>query len=84
MRTKGDRFKIVLVAGLALGWCACGQKSPPAASRSAAERGLAGATGATANLAPNDPPGEWRRQARDYANTRYSPLGQINAPTSAG
>ena len=34
-------------------------------------------TGATASFAPNDPPGEWRRQARDYANTRYSPLDQI-------
>jgi lanthanide-dependent methanol dehydrogenase len=35
------------------------------------------ATGATASFAPNDPPGEWRRQARDYANTRFSPLDQI-------
>src|SRR5262245_42100384 len=35
-------------------------------------------TGATANLAPNDPAGQWTRQARDYANTRYSPLTQIN------
>lgn len=34
-------------------------------------------TGATANFAPGDPPGEWRSQARDYANTRYSPLDQI-------
>ena len=31
-----------------------------------------------ADFAPNDPPGEWRRQARDYANTRYSPLDQVN------
>ena len=35
-------------------------------------------TGATANLAPLDPAGQWTRQARDYANTRYSPLTQIN------
>src|SRR5471030_1709131 len=35
-------------------------------------------TGATANLAPGDAPGQWTRQARDYANTRYSPLSQIN------
>ena len=33
---------------------------------------------AHANPAPNDPPGEWHSQARDYANTRYSPLDQIN------
>jgi len=35
-------------------------------------------TGATANMAPGDPAGQWTRQARDYANTRYSPLTQIN------
>src|SRR5512137_2208804 len=34
-------------------------------------------TNATAVFAPNDPPGEWHSQARDYANTRYSPLDQI-------
>ncbi len=45
----------------------------------AATAPLAGATGASADFAPNDPPGEWRRQARDYANTRYSPLDQVNA-----
>ncbi len=33
---------------------------------------------ATFNFAPNDPPGEWRSQARDYANSRYSPLHQID------
>ena len=33
----------------------------------------------TANFAPNDPPGEWHSQARDYANTRFSPLAEINA-----
>lgn len=26
----------------------------------------------------DEPPGEWRRPAKDYANTRYSPLHQIN------
>ena len=29
-------------------------------------------------MAPSDPAGQWTRQARDYANTRYSPLTQIN------
>jgi glucose dehydrogenase len=33
----------------------------------------------SANFAPNDPPGEWHSQARDYANTRFSPLDEINA-----
>ncbi len=35
--------------------------------------------GTHANFAPNDPPGEWHSQARDYANTRFSPLNQITA-----
>ncbi|MGH8162443.1 MAG: hypothetical protein ACRESR_09980, partial [Gammaproteobacteria bacterium] len=38
-------------------------------------------TGAEANLAPNDPPGEWLRPSRDYANTRYSPLKK-NTPAN--
>jgi PQQ-dependent dehydrogenase (methanol/ethanol family) len=32
----------------------------------------------TANFAPNDPPGEWHSQARDWANTRFSTLADIN------
>lgn len=39
---------------------------------------VGGPTGAIANLAPDDPAGEWRRPARDYANTRYSSLADIN------
>ena len=35
-------------------------------------------SGGNANFAPNDPPGEWRMQARDFASTRYSPLDQVN------
>jgi lanthanide-dependent methanol dehydrogenase len=37
----------------------------------------------TANFAPNDPPGEWHSQARDYANTRFSPLSEINTSNVA-
>lgn len=40
-------------------------------------------TGATASLTPNDPPSEWHSQARDYANTRYSPLTDIT-PQNVG
>jgi alcohol dehydrogenase (cytochrome c) len=40
-------------------------------------------TGATFNFAPNDPPGEWHSQARDYANTRYSTLHQIDTSNAA-
>jgi alcohol dehydrogenase (cytochrome c) len=47
----------------------------PQAARAADEQSL---TGATADFAPGDPPGEWRRPSRDFANTRYSPLAQID------
>jgi alcohol dehydrogenase (cytochrome c) len=69
---------LALAAVLALGAC----KPPPAASAGPAPAATPVAattnlTGATANVAPNDPPGDWRSQARDDANTRYSPLAQI-------
>jgi PQQ-dependent dehydrogenase (methanol/ethanol family) len=53
------------------------QATQPATSSSAANP--SSMTGAAANFAPNDPAGEWRSAGRDYANTRYSPLDQINA-----
>ena len=59
--------------------CGAAFPSRAPACRSAAGKSTTGSfTGATANLAPNDPAGQWTRQARDYANTRYSPLTQIN------
>jgi len=64
---------------------ACHKAAPPSdapALRTAAQP-RPGGTGATANSAPNDPPGEWRRQARDYANTRFSPLNQVNTSNIA-
>ncbi len=56
--------------------CSHPQKPPP--NRLSVTVGSASLTGASLNFAPNDPPREWRSQARDYANTRYSPLDQIN------
>jgi alcohol dehydrogenase (cytochrome c) len=66
---------LIALAALA----ACQGRAPP--TKPAAPP--PGATGASADFAPNDPPGEWRRQARDYANTRYSPLAQITAANVA-
>jgi alcohol dehydrogenase (cytochrome c) len=80
--TAARRFGLTfcLLAGLA----ACHRAPPPAANApTAASAPLTGATGATANVAPNDPPGDWRRQGRDYASTRYSPLDQINGSNVA-
>lgn len=54
----------------------------PAASTSALAAPAA-LNNARANFAPNDPPGEWHSQARDYANTRYSPLDQITTENVA-
>jgi alcohol dehydrogenase (cytochrome c) len=36
-------------------------------------------SGARASFEAAGNPGEWRSQARDYSNTRYSPLNQVNA-----
>ena len=67
------------VCGIALAAChpASGPSARPAPVASTA------ATGATANFAPNDPPGEWRRQGRDFASTRYSPLAQVDTSNVA-
>ena len=40
-------------------------------------------SGATADFAGAGRPGEWTSQARDFANTRYSPLDQIT-PENVG
>ena len=66
---------MAIVAVLALAGC---QKPPePKQGLQVPVEHLAGWTGATANFAPNGPPGEWPSEGRDYANTRYSPLTQI-------
>jgi len=64
----------VLLCGAALPAFSAGTPADKPADKAA----TGSFTGATANLAPNDPAGQWNRQARDYANTRYSPLTQIN------
>lgn len=59
---------------LLLPWLLATAATTPAAAQQTPSDSV---TGATANFAPNDPPGEWRSQARDYGNTRFSPLDQI-------
>lgn len=55
------------------------EPNPPATSPQKDESAeQSSVTGATANFAPNPPAGEWPSEARDYANTRFSPLDQIN------
>ncbi len=60
--------------------CSCGNSQKPLATELTAHAatGSANVTGATFNFAPGDPAGEWHSQARDYANTRYSTLDQID------
>jgi len=74
---------LLAAAACALPGCQKGVTQTHPATAKIAVQPLPGATGATANFAPDDPPGEWRRQARDYANTRYSPLNQVNAANVA-
>ena len=68
---------IATLAILALAACDRQQPPPSPHPRATAAPVAPGAHGAF-NPAPNDPPGQWRSQARDYANTRYSTLDQIN------
>jgi alcohol dehydrogenase (cytochrome c) len=61
--------------------CFAQAAEPPATTAAAAPMPPTATTslsGATINFAPNDPAGEWHSQARDYANSRYSPLHQID------
>src|SRR6201990_1104397 len=68
----GKLFLSVALAALVGPALAAGDKAAPA------QKATGNLTGATATMAPGDPAGQWTRQARDYANTRYSPLTQIN------
>ena len=70
------KHRSILAAALVL--AACHGPAPRNPANTAVTAAQSGATGASANFAPNDPPGEWRRQGRDFANTRYSPLAQVN------
>jgi lanthanide-dependent methanol dehydrogenase len=76
---------LALLAGLAqhFAFGATGPAPAPAPGSSAAGAPATDSPLPTANLAPNDPPGEWHSQARDYANTRFSPLAEINASNVA-
>jgi alcohol dehydrogenase (cytochrome c) len=70
---------IAAILFLSISAGACDHLQTPAADNHPDVPSQGSVTGATFNFAPNDPPGEWRSQAHDYANTRYSTLDQINA-----
>ena len=63
---------------LVLGTVSCTTSPKSAGSLVSDMSGGASITGATFDFAPGNPDGEWHSQARDYANTRYSTLKQIN------
>ena len=63
--------------------CALGGSLAAAVQHTSASSAPTSYTQATANFAGAAKPGEWTSQARDYANTRYSPLDQINATNVA-
>lgn len=66
---------IVILTCLALASCRQSEQSAHEAGRPAA---ATASIRGTFNPAPGGQPGEWTSQARDYANSRYSPLNQIN------
>ena len=63
--------------------CVLGGSISAAAQQTPASSARTSYTLATASFAGAGKPGEWTSQARDYANTRYSPLEQINATNVA-
>jgi lanthanide-dependent methanol dehydrogenase len=63
--------------------CVLGGVIPAVAQQTSTSAAQTSYTKATANFAGAGKPGEWTSQARDYANTRYSPLDQINATNVA-
>jgi alcohol dehydrogenase (cytochrome c) len=66
--------------GLAVAWTSSAiAQAPPSAAPSA----HTSYSGASTTFDGVGKPGEWTSQARDYANTRYSPLNQINAANVA-
>lgn len=72
--TRSWRLRALATALLGASISVCA--NPDAADGSAAAP--KNISGATINSAPHDPPGEWHASGRDYANSRYSPLNQIN------
>ena len=66
------------VALVVLATAAAVLRAAPATPSAAADATPTNVSGATINFSPNDPAGEWHSQARDYANSRYSPLHQID------
>lgn len=67
----------VAVALVALCGTASAQSASGPSSPTPGPSGQTSYSGATADFAGAGQPGEWTSQARDYANTRYSPLSQI-------
>jgi lanthanide-dependent methanol dehydrogenase len=65
------RVLLLAAAGVLVCASAGAQPAPPGPRTSF--------TKAVANTAGAGKPGEWTSEARDYANTRFSPLNQINA-----
>ncbi len=61
---------VTLITLTCLGCCGVASAGDAAADRPSY-------SGATADFAGAGQPGEWTSQARDYANTRFSPLDQI-------
>ncbi len=84
-------FLLILLSSIALFGCG-GDNASESASQAPAETAADAATGLTAEairkatasvdtkrvVAADDEPGNWLAHGRDYAETRYSPLKQIN------
>jgi alcohol dehydrogenase (cytochrome c) len=83
MSTRRFRKCLIMSLAMAASGAHAQADAPAAQANSPPTTANAASTRNVANFAPNDPPGEWHSQARDYANTRYSSLADINATNVA-
>lgn len=72
------RFAFAVTGLATLAACQQSAKTSPATPTVATIAGHG-----TFSQAPDSAPGDWTSQARDYANSRYSPLNQINTSNVA-
>ena len=78
---RTQKASLVLVIGLpsVLTGCTGQGAEPDSAKRAATAPAAAGVARAASAASSGNPDGDWVRAARDYANTRFSPLNQITS-----
>src|SRR5215210_7040868 len=71
-----NRAWLPLLAAAGVVLASCEKRPEPPTAPPRAVKPMAGSTGATAAIPPED--GQWTMPAKDYASTRFSGLSDIN------